>query len=77
MHGNENEKQWQEFENNDMELSDEDIFAPLQIQFDRFSPKKLSLDLIPSNKSDSMPPKYFFDGIFVFSLFDKIVHLKE
>ena len=57
--------------------SDDDIPSCVEIPFDRVAPLNLALQQIFSNIFDSTAPKYYFDGGFVFSLFDKVLNLKE
>ena len=56
--------------------SDNDILSCVEIPFDRVAPLKFALQQVASNRFHLTTPKYYFDGGFVFSLFDKMLHLK-
>ena len=52
----------------EQESSDEDIYAPIEIQLDRVTPISWNLRKNAFNDFDSIPPKYFFDGGFIFAI---------
>lgn len=61
---------------NEYKPSDDDIYTPIGIQFDRVKHLKLTFEQIALNGFDSISLKYLFDGGFVFSLFDEMLHFK-